>query len=254
MRLRAIRTIASVAAMGLTFALLSSPTADAYDASVAVSVVASKCSTKQSWTGEVRPNSAGLWAGYKVTQPKGSYKFCAYKLKLKDKDKKGDYYAYNATLRATQNPYSQNDLEYFADSKLSMTIISGTNAIDHVYDATPTITKRTAGPVSVSVGVGPISISMDSVFERSGKLTKNTETKKSASWSTNRVGDFEEIEVVYAQKVKNGVSPKVTFHLVSPDVAYKWTSFRTTAHGYPYTAWKPSSKTRSTRYTVFTLK
>lgn len=245
---RAIRRIAGLlTAASLAYVGLSAPRAEAYDISVSASIVASKCVTGIKWQGKSK-SAKGLWPGYIPTQPNGTLKVCVHKLKLKDKDKKADYYATEVVTTVTLSKshkaaVKKGASEYFGSSPFTLVTSSSKSAISSVYGGTPSI-RRTAGSVNVSAGfgLGPFSISSSSKLNVYTAVARSTLAKGQAAWRGDDISNLKTLSVIYAQKVStkgSSKAPKMVVSLAVPYYVYHWSRHLTRVHGYSYYAYSP---------------
>lgn len=249
----------------VTTALISTgliaPRAMAYNISVSASIVSAKCVTGIFWQGGAQP-ADGFWPGYIPTQPNGKVKICATKLKLKDKDKKADYYAVEVQMTVTPSRSHKAAVKngasaFFGKSPFILVASSSKSAVNHVYSATPSI-RRKLGSVDVSAafGLGPFSISASSKLNVFTAVTRSRVTKGQAEWRGSQLGDIKKLSVIYAQKVSTRSSSKAPTMLVNvgvPQVIYRWKKVLTSAHGYPYYAYVPGSTITKVRGVSITL-
>lgn len=234
---------------------LMAPKAMAYNISVSASIVSAKCVTGIFWQGKAKP-ADGHWPGYIPTQPNGRVKICATKLKLRDKDKKADYYAVDVQMTVTYSKSHKAAVKkgassFFGQSPFILVASSSKPAVDKVYSATPSI-RRKLGSVNVSAsfGLGPFSISASSKFNAFTAVTRSRVTKQQAEWRGSEIADIKKLSVIYAQKVSTKPSskaPKMVVNVGVPQVIYRWTKQLASAHGYAYYAYVPGSPITTVR-------
>ena len=188
--------------LALSLSALAAPPAFALP-SPSASIVDSQCSAKYKWQGAVTPGS-----GY----PEGTVKFCAYKYRLADKDKNGDYYAV-----VTQSVWTFTGNQAGNEAPMSQSIKSNTGSIDNVYSATKSYTSSAScsTPVTLSVSLGIFSVSTEPKLCSGYKFTRSVSSSTQAVWSSNTAGGLRNVETSFSQKVAEGKMPtyKVVFSM-----------------------------------------
>lgn len=253
----ATRTRALLAGLLLVIASLQPTRAQAYAVSVPVTILSSTCTSgKATWRGEVQ-SFQGYWPGYQPIQPTGKFQLCVVKLKLKDSDKRGDYYALDVTTTFTPDASYQEAVQdgasnFFGPEPFNVRNASSEAAIDNVYDATPNLVQSTsAGGVTASFAIGPISISSASQLDAYTTVTRTSLTSTHAEWAGPYASSVSKLETVYSVKVKQRkkgqAAPVMSAILTAPYVTYRWKTFTAYAHGYPYTAYCPAQTLSSTK-------
>ncbi len=191
-----------MAAAGAAFLALTLGIATAQPAlalpSPSASIVDSECSITYRWQGAVTPGS-----GY----PQGTVKFCAYKYRLADKDKNGDYYAVVA-----QSVWTFSGNQAGNEAPMSQSIKSNTGSIDNVYSATKSYTSSAScsTPVTLSVSLGVFSVSTEPKLCSGYKFTRSVSSSTRAVWSSNTAGGLRNVATSFNQKVAEGKTPTYT--------------------------------------------
>lgn len=248
-----IRLTAVIAALTVGTAMLPAQPAEAYQISVPATILGSTCTNaKGTWRGRVQAYQ-GLWPGYQPVQPTGTFKFCVVKLRLKDSDKKGDYYALDTTTTfktsaSFKNAVKSGAANFFGTEPFNVQAKSYELAINNVYDATPNIVEGAwADGVTAGFSIGPISISSASQLDRFTTVKRVSLSRTYAQWDGSHASDVSKLETVYSMKVKERKkgqkAPVMTGTLVAPWITYTWKKFTAYAHGYPYTAYRPDQTT-----------
>lgn len=215
--------------------------------SVSASIVASKCGAWTTWKGAVNPTVQGHLPGFKPKGHSGKVRTCVYKYKLKDSNKKYDYYIFDATREFTSR---KKGSEGFAGKTPWTTSMSVTaKAQGGEYSATKTF-KKPVTKAKFGVGFSFAGFSFSLPIELNGSTTVKRASVNAtyAKWQGDSAYQSKLVTLAYGTKVlayKKGYHPKVTVMTWEPNYSYEFQKTTGSAGGYSYPAYK-IKKTLST--------
>lgn len=223
---------------------------------VSATIVASKCGSWTTWTGAITVKGPqGALPSFKPKGHTGQVRTCVYKYKLKDSDKKFDYYIADVTREFKSR---KKGSEYWATkSPWSTTVSVNAAAQGGQYTATKTFKKPfTKAKFGVGFSFAGLSLSLPIELNGSTTVTRNSANSTSAKWTGDSAYQSKLVTLAYGTKVKamkKGKHPKVTVKVTEPNYKYEFKKTTGSARGYSYPAYTIKKTISSSRTATLTL-
>lgn len=183
-----------------------STTTYGFSTSVAQTLLKSRCDGKITlihWRG----GNPGTTTTYPYgNEPNGTVVVCYYKYRLASAGPDGDYYGIEVV--STWSPAAS--LFPFDQATMRQYGISNTDSKDQVYDSTPSFTssRSCTSPFTVSVNVGPFSVSTTPELCSGHTVTVINPGSTGATWQCTQAAYLRIVDTGFVQKVRHGVVPQ----------------------------------------------